>query len=191
MVGDGAVGQMVGAIAGDVAEQTGGLAQEQVKVLAVNELNKRKQNINRALCMEDEKKMDSKYIERDEWEYDSQQMDKIYIMTGEGMKYICCEKSGKINCGKRGKKGTIFESIPHKTDKLKVALKSNGCYLFIDESKKGKVTTSESVYYFSIVSYSNSKFSFVSQNGYYLYFKKKGGFSQGCQIASKLKKNIK
>eukprot|EP01083_Nonionella_stella_P151017 482066_1 len=110
---------------------------------------------------------------KEDWEYDPQQMDNIYIITGQGMKYMCCDKSGKINCDGIDKNGTIFESIPHATDESKVALKSNGYYLFIDESKKGMVTTSKEIYYFKVLSYSNSKFSFVSQNGYYLYFKKK------------------
>eukprot|EP01083_Nonionella_stella_P179158 635294_1 len=142
----------------------------------------------KGLCKAKIKEM---YEKKEDWEYDPQQMDNIYIITGQGMKYICCDKSGKINCDGIDKNGTIFESIPHATDESKVALKSNGYYLFIDESKKGMVTTSKEIYYFKVLSYSNSKFSFVSQNGYYLYFKKKGGFGKGYKIAAKLKKDIK
>eukprot|EP01083_Nonionella_stella_P179157 635293_1 len=43
---------------------------------------------------------------KEDWEYDPQQMDNIYIITGQGMKYICCDKSGTINCDGKDKNGT-------------------------------------------------------------------------------------
>eukprot|EP01083_Nonionella_stella_P241685 843756_1 len=112
-----------------------------------------------------------------EWEYDTGKLSEICIETSKGKKYICCEFDGSIKCVDHDEKDfmTVFESVPYKDGGSGgyVALKSrlNGRYLSVDEDGNVRAVWDEC--YFSVKSQANDKYSFISDDGMYLYFDEK------------------